>query len=81
MLTACCVQKFCLVKVAPLEMDRNSRPSTSMASEPESVELAEADNPGAALDKPLDMHNIANLRSWLQCHGIKATVDFKFGFL
>ena len=56
---ACRVRKFCLVRLAPLEMDTNSRPSTSAASEPASVELTEANIPGAALDEPLDVHNIA----------------------
>ena len=66
----CQVWKIFLVRVAPLEMDANSRPSTSAASEPVSVELAEADILGASLNEPLDMHNVAILRWWLQCHGI-----------
>ena len=40
------------MRVAPLEMDANSRPSTSATSEPAFVELEEADIPGAALDEP-----------------------------
>ena len=36
-----------------------------------SVELTEADIPGATLEEPLDVHNIAALRWWLQCHEIK----------
>ena len=59
---ACHVRKFCPVRAAPLEMDANSKPSTSAASEPASVELAEADIPGAALDALLDVHNVAILR-------------------
>ena len=58
------------MSVAPLEMDENSRPPTSAATEPASVELAEADIPGAALDEP-DVHSVAVLRWWLQFHGIK----------
>ena len=60
------------MRVAPLEMDANSRPSTSTASEPVLVEFIEADIPGVTLDEPLDMHNIAILCWWLQCHGVKA---------
>ena len=37
-----------------------------------SVELAEEDIPGAALDEPLEAKNNAALRWWLQCHGIEA---------
>ena len=59
---ACRIWKFCLVRVAPLEMVANSRPSTSAASEAASVEHAEVDIPGAALDEPLDMHDVAILR-------------------
>ena len=62
MLIAHPVQKFCLVRVALIEMDANSRSSTSMASEPVFVELTEADISGAALDEPLDVHNFAALR-------------------
>ena len=47
---ACPVRKFCLVRIAPLEMDANSRPSTSVATKPAFVELAEADVLGATLD-------------------------------
>ena len=58
------------MRVAPLEMVSNSRPSTSMASEPVSVELAEADVLGATLDEPLDVYNIAACTSGsMQCHG------------
>ena len=58
-------------RVAPLEMYKNTRPSTSADSEPAFVALAKADIPGAALDEPLDVHNVADLPWWLQCHGIK----------
>ena len=69
--------KFCLVKVAPLEMIANSRLSTSAASEAGSVELTETDIPGTTLDEPLDVHNVAALRWWLQCHGIKLVHSWK----
>ena len=42
-----------------------------------SVELSEEDIPGAALDEPLDVHNVAALRWWLQCHGIKPASSWK----
>ena len=73
------------MRVATLEMDANSRPSTSSTSEPASVEFVEADIPEAALDEPLDVHNLAILCWWLQCHGVKLLhlwkkhVDFKVG--
>ena len=47
--------KVLLVRAATLEMDANSKLLTSVASELASVELAEADIPGAALDEPLDV--------------------------
>ena len=50
-------------------MDKNTRPSTSVDSEPASVVLAKEDIPGAALDKPVDVHNVADLPWWFQCHG------------
>ena len=46
-------------------------------SEPVSVELTEADIPGASLDESLDVHNIAALRWWLQFHGIKPVPSWK----
>ena len=75
------------MRVAPLEMVANSRPSTSVASETASVEPAEADVLGAAPDGPLDVHNVAALRWWLHavswdqaCTFVeKATLDFKVG--
>ena len=54
-------------RVAPLEMDENTRPSTSVDSEPASVALAKKDVP--ALDEPLDVHNVANFPWLFQCHG------------
>ena len=42
-----------------------------------SVVLEEADIPGASLDEPLDSHNMASLRWWLQCHGIKPITSWK----
>ena len=84
---ACPIQKFCLVEVAPLEMDEHSRPSTSVASEPASVELAETYVLGAALDALLDVYNVAALPGWLHavswnqaCIFVEnATLDFKVG--
>ena len=35
------------------------------------VELTEADIPGASLDEPLEAQNVAALKWWLFCHGIK----------
>ena len=75
------------MRVAPLDMGANSRPSTSVASEPVPVELAEADVLGAALDEPLDVYNVAALRWWLHavswnqaCTFVeKATLDLKVG--
>ena len=34
--------------------------------------LYEDDIPGATLSEPLESHNIAALKWWLICHGIKA---------
>ena len=75
------------MRVAPLETGANSRPSTSVASEPASLELAEVDVLGAALDEPLDVYNFAALHWWLHavswdqaCTFVdKATLDFKVG--
>ena len=39
--------------------------------------LIEADILGAALDEALDVHNVAALRWWLQCHGIKPVPSWK----
>ena len=80
---------FCLVRVAPLEMDANSRPSDSAASEPAFVELAEVDIPGDPLDEPLVVCNVAALGWWVQfmesdqaCTlAEKATVDFKVNWV
>lgn len=58
-------------------MDANSGSLASTGSEPSSVEVAGADVPGAALDEPLDRHNVAALRWWLQCHGIKPVPSWK----
>jgi len=41
------------------------------ASFPITVELTEADIPGASLDEPLEAHNVQALKWWLLCHGIK----------
>ena len=37
------------------------------------VELTDVDIPGAHLEEPLDLHNVAALRWWLVCRGIKAS--------
>ena len=42
-----------------------------------SVKLNEADIPGAHLDEPFEAHNIAALRWWLLCHGIKLTTSLR----
>ena len=36
-----------------------------------SVELNDTDIPGAHLDEPFEAHNVAALRWWLLCRGIK----------
>ena len=72
------VRKCCFVRVAPLEMNANSRPSTSEAYEPASVELEKADILEAALEEPLDVHNIAALCWWIKCHGFKPVHSWKY---
>ena len=73
------------MRVAPLEMGANNRLSTSTASKPASVELAEADIPGVALDELLDVQRCSFALvapvSWNQActFAEKATVDFKVG--
>ena len=64
------VKSLCCSKVLPRESSptRNRRKQenvTSVASEPASVELAEADVLGAIVDEPLDVYKIAALRWWL----------------
>ena len=41
------------------------------------VELTELDIPGAALNEPFDAHNVAALRWWLQCRGIRAKSSWR----
>ena len=41
------------------------------------VELDESDVPGATLSEPLDAHNVAALRMWLTCRGMKAPFSVK----
>ena len=38
-----------------------------------SVKLNDTDIPGAHLDEPFEAHNVAVLRWWLLCRGIKLT--------
>ena len=45
--------------------------SDAVAGSPAVVELTEADIPGASLEEPLDGHNVAALKWWLLCRGIK----------
>lgn len=45
---------------------------TQNTSEGYAIELTDADIPGAHLEEPLDSHNVAALRWWLVCRGIKA---------
>ena len=42
-----------------------------------SVELNDTDIPGAHLDEPLEAHNVAALRWWLLCRGIKVTTSLR----
>ena len=45
--------------------------SDAVARSPAVVELSEADIPGASLEEPLDAYNVAALKWWLLCRGIK----------
>ena len=45
--------------------------SDAVAGSPAVVELSEADIPGASLEEPLEAHNVAALKWWLLCRGIK----------
>lgn len=58
-------------------MDVDSDATAATVSEPVSVELVGGDIPGAALDEPLDAHNVAALRWWLQCRGIKPVSSWR----
>ena len=42
-----------------------------------SVELNDTDIPGAHLDEPFEAHNVAALRWWLLCRGIKLTPSLR----
>ena len=42
-----------------------------------SVELNDTDIPGAHLDEPFEAHNVAALRWWLLCRGIKLTTSLR----
>ena len=41
------------------------------------VELKDTDIPGAHLDEPLEAHNVAALRWWLLCRGIRASTSLR----
>ena len=61
-------------------MDANSGATVASLSQQVQVELVQEDIPGAALQEPLDVQNVAALHWWLQCRGIfleKASVDYK----
>ena len=45
--------------------------------EPLVVELSEDDIPGAHLSKPMETHNVQELRWWLLCRGIKVPTSWK----
>ena len=42
-----------------------------------SVELNDTDIPGAHLDEPLEAHNVAALRWWLLCRGIRVATSLR----
>ena len=58
-------------------MNVNSGATVTTVSQPVTVELVEGDITGAALDEPLATHNIAALRWWLQCRGIKPVSSWR----
>ena len=41
------------------------------------VKLKDTDIPGAHLDAPLEAHNVAALRWWLLCRGIRASTSLR----
>jgi len=51
-------------------MESDQETVKSSSSDLVSVDLTEADIPGASLEEPLDSQNVAALRWWLLCHGI-----------
>lgn len=53
-----------------MESDQETAAVKDTSSDLVSVELTEADIPGASLEEPLDNQNVAALRWWLLCHGI-----------
>ena len=42
-----------------------------------SVELNDTDIPGAHLDEPFEAHNVAALRWWLLCRGIRVRENIR----
>ena len=58
-------------------MDTNSGATVATPSQQVQVELVQEDIPGAALDEPLDVQNVAALRWWLQCRGIKPASSWR----
>ena len=42
-----------------------------------SVELSDTDIPGAHLDEPFEAHNVATLRWWLLCRGIRVPTSLR----
>ena len=57
-------------------MDANSGATVASLSRQVQVELVQEDIPGAALQEPLDVQNVA-LRWWLQCRGIKPASSWR----
>ena len=41
------------------------------------IVLTEADIPGASLQKPLEVHNVAALKWWLLCRGVQVSSSCK----
>ena len=58
-------------------MDTNSGATVATPCQQVQVEPVQEDIPGAALDEPLDVQNVAALRWWLQCHGIKPASSWR----
>ena len=58
-------------------MDTNSEATVTTLSQQVQVELVEEDIPGAALEEPLDVKNVAALRWWLQCRGIELASSWR----
>ena len=41
------------------------------------IVLTEADIPGASLQEPLEVHNVAALKWWLLCRGVQVSSSCK----